>query len=103
MVDEEGSLKGLITVKDIKKAHEYPSACKDSLGRLRVAAAIGSGPDLDDRCAALVGAKVDVLCLDSSHGHSEKVMRAAARIKERTTATCRSSPATSPPTRERAT
>jgi len=83
VVDEEGGLKGLITVKDIKKAHEYPNACKDSLGRLRVAAAVGSGPDLDERCAALVAAKVDVLCLDSSHGHSEKVMRAAARIKER--------------------
>jgi IMP dehydrogenase len=83
IVDDEGSLKGLITVKDIKKAQEYPYACKDSLGRLRVAAAVGSGPDLDGRCAALVAAKVDVLCLDSSHGHSEKVMRAAARIKER--------------------
>ena len=83
VVDEEGTLKGLITVKDIKKAQEYPVACKDRLGRLRVAAAIGSGTDLDDRCAALVAAKVDVLCLDSSHGHSEVVMAAAARVKER--------------------
>ena len=83
VVDEEGNLKGLITVKDIKKAQEYPAACKDRLGRLRVAAAIGSGADLDERCAALVGAKVDVLCLDSSHGHSEVVMAAAARVKER--------------------
>jgi IMP dehydrogenase len=83
VVDEEGNLKGLITVKDIKKAQEYPAACKDRLGRLRVAAAIGSGPDLDARCDALVAAKVDVLCLDSSHGHSEVVMAAAARVKER--------------------
>jgi IMP dehydrogenase len=83
VVDEEGNLKGLITVKDIKKAHEYPNACKDDLGRLRVAAAIGAGADLDARCDALVAAKADVLCLDSSHGHSEKVMAAAARVKER--------------------
>jgi IMP dehydrogenase len=83
VVDDEGNLKGLITVKDIKKAQEYPIACKDALGRLRVAAAVGSGPELDERCTALVGAKVDLLCLDSSHGHSEKVMAAAKRIKER--------------------
>ena len=83
VVDEEGNLKGLITVKDIKKAQEYPLACKDRLGRLRVAAAISSGHDLLDRSAALVAAKVDVLCLDSSHGHSEVVMAAAARVKER--------------------
>jgi IMP dehydrogenase len=82
VVDDEGTLKGLITVKDIKKAHEYPNACKDSLGRLRVAAAIGTGADLEARTAALVAAKADVLCLDSSHGHSENVMRAAARVKE---------------------
>jgi IMP dehydrogenase len=82
VVDDEGALKGLITVKDIKKAQEYPHACKDSLGRLRVAAAVGAGADLDDRCRALVAAKVDVLCLDSSHGHSEVVMGAAARIRK---------------------
>ena len=83
VVDDEGNLKGLITVKDIKKAQEYPNACKDALGRLRVAAAVGAGTDLDQRCAALVAAKVDLLCLDSSHGHSEKVLAAAQRIKER--------------------
>src|SRR3972149_6312718 len=83
VVDDEGALKGLITVKDIKKAQEYPNACKDALGRLRVAAAVGSGPELDQRCAALVAAKVDLLCLDPSHGHSEKVLAAAQRIKER--------------------
>jgi IMP dehydrogenase len=83
VVDEDGNLKGLITVKDIKKAQEYPNACKDTLGRLRVAAAVGAGPDLEERCTALVGAKVDVICLDSSHGHSEKVLKAAAWVKER--------------------
>jgi len=83
VVDDEGALKGLITVKDIKKAQEYPNACKDTFGRLRVAAAVGAGSDLDARCDALVAAKVDVLCLDSSHGHSEVVLRAAARIRER--------------------
>src|SRR5512136_1355012 len=82
VVDDDGNLKGLITVKDIKKAQEYPNASKDALGRLRVAAAVGAGPDLDERCAALVAAKVDLLCLDSSHGHSEKVLAAAKRIKE---------------------
>jgi IMP dehydrogenase len=83
VVDEDGALKGLITVKDIKKAQEYPTACKDSLGRLRVAAAVGSGGDLEARCTALVAAKADVLCLDSSHGHSENVMKAVRLIKER--------------------
>jgi IMP dehydrogenase len=83
VVDEDGNLKGLITVKDIKKAQEYPNACKDTLGRLRVAAAVGAGPDLEERCTALVGAKVDVICLDSSHGHSEKVLKAASWVKER--------------------
>jgi IMP dehydrogenase len=82
VVDDEGNLKGLITVKDIKKAQEYPNASKDALGRLRVAAAVGAGPDVHERCAALVAAKVDLLCLDSSHGHSEKVLAAAKRIKE---------------------
>jgi IMP dehydrogenase len=82
-VDDDGNLKGLITVKDIKKAQEYPLACKDGFGRLRVAAAVGAGADLDERCSALVAAKADVLCLDSSHGHSENVMRAAARVKKR--------------------
>jgi IMP dehydrogenase len=83
VVDEEGNLKGLITVKDIKKAHDYPNACKDDLGRLRVAAAVGVSGDLDDRCDALIDRKVDVLCLDSSHAHSAGVLGAAERIKSR--------------------
>ncbi|GBC79295.1 Inosine-5'-monophosphate dehydrogenase [bacterium HR09] len=82
VVDSEGNLKGLITVKDIKKAQEYPHACKDTMGRLRVAAAVGAGKDLADRCRALVSARVDVLVLDSSHGHAEAVLAAARWIKE---------------------
>ena len=81
VVGEDGNLKGLITVKDIKKAQEYPNACKDDLGRLRVAAAIGVSGDLAERCAALVERSVDVLCLDSSHAHSRGVMDAVARVK----------------------
>jgi IMP dehydrogenase len=81
VVDDEGGLKGLITVKDIKKAQEYPNACKDDLGRLRVAAAVGVGADLQERCAALIERHVDVLVLDSSHAHSRGVLDAAAGIK----------------------
>jgi IMP dehydrogenase len=83
VVDDEGSLKGLITVKDIKKAQQYPDACKDSYGRLRVAAAIGVTGDLDERCAALVERQVDMLCLDSSHAHSRGVMSAVEQVKSR--------------------
>ncbi len=82
IVDEAGNLKGLITVKDIKKAHDYPNACKDDLGRLRVAAGVGVTGDVLDRCAALIANHVDVLCLDSSHAHSRGVMEATGRIKK---------------------
>jgi IMP dehydrogenase len=82
VVDEEGSIKGLITVKDIKKAHKYPNACKDHLGRLRAAAAIGVSEDLLERSAALIERHVDVLCLDSSHAHSRGVLDAAERFKK---------------------
>jgi IMP dehydrogenase len=82
IVGEDGSIKGLITVKDIKKAHDYPDACKDHLGRLRVAAAIGVSGDLDERCAALIERQVDVLCLDSSHAHSRGVLDAVASVKK---------------------
>jgi IMP dehydrogenase len=81
VVDDEGSLKGLITVKDIKKAQDYPNACKDHLGRLRVAAAIGVSGDLAERCAALIERQVDVLCLDSSHAHSRGVLDATETVK----------------------
>jgi len=83
VVDEEGNLKGLITVKDIKKAQEYPLACKDDLGRLRVAAALGVSGDLEERSDALVERQVDLFCLDSSHAHSRGVLDAAARLKAR--------------------
>jgi len=83
VVDDDGNLKGLITVKDIKKAQDYPSACKDDLGRLRVAAAVGVGADMEERCAALIDRKVDVLCLDSSHAHSKGVLDATERIKSK--------------------
>jgi len=82
VVDRAGALKGLITVKDIQKQIKYPSACKDSLGRLRVGAAVGAGADLVDRARELIAAKVDILCLDSSHGHSEGVLAALKTLKK---------------------
>src|SRR5207237_6474939 len=69
VVDADGRLKGLITVKDISKRIEFPHATKDDQGRLRVGAAVGVGPDALDRAAALVEAGVDVLVLDTAHGH----------------------------------
>ncbi|HEU4951769.1 MAG TPA: IMP dehydrogenase [Holophagaceae bacterium] len=82
VVDAAGALKGLITVKDIEKSIAYPSACKDAFGRLRVGAAVGVGKDLVDRAKALVAAQVDVLCLDSSHGHSKGVLDAVRQLKQ---------------------
>jgi IMP dehydrogenase len=83
VVDRDGNLKGLITVKDIQKMIEYPGACKDALGRLRVGAAVGASGDYLERAAALVDAKVDVLVLDSSHAHSRGVLDAAAVLRDR--------------------
>ena len=83
VVDEEGSLTGLITVKDIQKMIKYPNACKDELGRLRVAAAVGANAKDLDRAQALVDAKVDVLVIDSSHGHSRGVLDAIEKLRER--------------------
>ncbi len=82
VVDDEYTLKGLITVKDIQKKIKYPHSAKDDQGRLRVAGAVGAGKDCFDRAKALVGAKVDVLVIDSAHGHSEGVMAALKKIKE---------------------
>jgi len=82
VVDDDGGLRGLITVKDIDKKESYPNACKDSLGRLRAGAAVGAAADLMDRARALVEASVDVLCLDSSHGHSKGVIAALRALKE---------------------
>ncbi len=81
VVDENYILRGLITVKDIMKRIQYPNACKDELGRLRVGAAVGCGPDLCERAQALLEAGVDVLVLDSAHGHARGVMDALVRLK----------------------
>jgi IMP dehydrogenase len=83
VVDRAGNLKGLITVKDIQKQIKYPSACKDRLGRLRVAAAVGVTDDLIDRSKELIRANVDLLVLDSSHGHSTGVLEALTRLKKK--------------------
>jgi IMP dehydrogenase len=83
VVDDDRNLKGLITVKDIQKTIQFPQACKDSLGRLRVGAAIGASGDFVERAQALVEAKVDVLVIDSSHAHSDGVLNAVTKIRER--------------------
>jgi len=83
VVDEHGYLKGLITVKDIQKRIQYPNATKDSQGRLRVGAAIGVGPDALERAAALVEEGVDVLVIDTAHGHSRGVIEMVRAIKSR--------------------
>jgi IMP dehydrogenase len=82
VVDARGVLKGLITVKDIFKRKQFPDANKDGHGRLRVAAAVGGAPDARDRARALVDAGVDVLVIDSAHGHSEGVLRTVAMLRE---------------------
>jgi IMP dehydrogenase len=74
VVDKDFNLKGLITVKDIQKQIKYPNACKDSLGRLRVGAALGVTPDVLERAAALVEAKVDLVVVDTAHGHTRGVI-----------------------------
>jgi IMP dehydrogenase len=81
VVDGAGNLRGLITVKDIQKMMQYPNACKDALGRLRVAAAVGASGDYLERAAALVAAKVDLLVVDSSHAHSKGVVGALAKLR----------------------
>src|SRR5580698_5986793 len=83
VVDEHFALKGLITVKDIQKKLKYPNAAKDPQGRLRVGAAVGSGADFLERAEELVARKVDVLAVDSAHGHSDRVMEAVRTIKHR--------------------
>jgi len=81
VVDDQFMLKGLITVKDIQKMIKYPNACKDTLGRLRVGAAIGVGRDAMERAEALVAAHVDVLVIDTAHGHSQAVLDMVKRIR----------------------
>ncbi len=82
IVDKNGYLKGLITIKDIEKSVKYPNAAKDSNGRLLAGAAIGITDDVLDRVAALVDAKVDVLVLDSAHGHSMNIMKCLKKVKD---------------------
>ena len=81
VLDEEGRLSGLVTMKDIDKSAEHPNATKDSSGQLMVGAAIGTGDDTNKRAAALVEAGVDVLVVDSAHGHSKNVIEAIKKIK----------------------
>ena len=83
IVDANYKLKGLITIKDIEKVLKYPNSAKDSIGRLLCAAAIGATADVLDRAGALIDAGVDVLVLDSAHGHSLNIMRSVAKVKER--------------------
>src|SRR6478672_234375 len=83
VIDEDKHLKGLITVKDIQKAIKYPTAAKDDLGRLRVAAAIGATGDFRERADELVKARVDCLVIDTAHGHSLRVIEAVREIKKR--------------------
>ncbi len=83
LVDEGGSLRGLITTKDIQKAIQYPNSAKDYLGRLRVAAAVGTALDTMERAAALIAAGVDALVVDTAHGHSINVLRMVEAIKNR--------------------
>jgi IMP dehydrogenase len=81
VVNDNFDLRGMITVKDFDKAENYPRACKDSLGRLRVGASVGTSADTDERVAALVAAGVDVLVVDTAHGHSRNVLERVRMIK----------------------
>src|SRR5437773_3872820 len=83
VVDKDYRLKGLITVKDIQKAVKYPNASKDSLGRLRCGAAVGTARDTVDRADALVAANVDVLVVDTAHGHSQNVLDMVRQLRRR--------------------
>jgi len=81
VVDNAGKLEGLITIKDIEKIKKYPNSCKDHLGRLRVGAAIGVGPDREERTDRLIAANVDVIVIDTAHGHSAGVIEAVKQTK----------------------
>ncbi len=83
VVDDDFKLRGLITIKDIMKKIEFPNACKDDLGRLRAAAAIGTGGDTFARLEALVEAQADAICIDTSHGHSRDVLNVIETVRER--------------------
>ncbi len=81
IVDEKGRIKGLITIKDIMKRKKYPNACKDSLGRLRVGAAVGTAEDTLERVSALINVGVDIIVVDTAHGHSKRVLETVEMIK----------------------
>lgn len=81
VVDDEGYLRGLITFKDIQKKRQFPNACKDEHGRLRVGAAVGVTPNVDERVAALIEAGVDFVVVDTAHGHSVHVLQTVERVK----------------------
>jgi IMP dehydrogenase len=83
VVDDNFNLKGLITVKDIEKRTQYPNACKDARGRLRVGAAVGVGPDWEERVEALVRAGADLIAIDTAHGHSKNVLDTIRQIRGR--------------------
>jgi len=82
IVDEDYILKGLITIKDIEKVEQYPNSCKDTKGRLRVGGAVGVSQEMLDRVEALVKAKVDVIVIDTAHGHSTRVVEVIKEIKQ---------------------
>ena len=82
VTDKNGSLTGMITIKDIEKIKKYPNSCKDSLGRLRTGAAIGVGDDMEERAEALLRANADVILIDTSHGHSKNVIDAVLKLKD---------------------
>jgi IMP dehydrogenase len=83
IVDDKGNLKGLITIKDIEKRKKYPNACKDEVGRLRVGAAVGVGADAIERAELLVAKGVDVIVIDTAHGHSNAVIKTLKELKKR--------------------
>jgi IMP dehydrogenase len=83
VVDDDGKLIGLITIKDIEKIKKYPQSCKDELGRLRVGAAVGVGPDTEERIERLLAVNVDVVVIDTAHGHSEGVIQAVINTRKR--------------------
>ena len=81
VVDRDFNLKGLITIKDIEKMRKYPNSCKDQMGRLRVGAAVGVGPDRDERVEALLKAGCDVIVIDTAHGHSRNVIESIKSVR----------------------
>ena len=83
LVNDRFELKGMVTVKDITKAQAYPNACKDERGQLRIGASVGTGDETDDRVAALVEAGVDIIVVDTAHGHSQRVLDRISWIKQK--------------------